>query len=143
MPDASVQHIFDVLREAGLSVSAEPDGALVVSPGSRLTPDLRELVKGNKAALLDYLHAVAEPAGLPDRDAWRVLAHAYHAHHFNCPTCIAASRSTGYSLRCGTGSVLHAAYETAWSRTRPNPKTDSRPRPDRTATPSTFLKDFK
>ena len=132
MPAAPTQEIFNVLSDADLSVSAKPCGALVVSSGSRLTPDLSELIKGNKAALLDYLHAandptpaeqlVAELAESPtDPDTWRILAHAYHAHHFNCKFCIAVGRGTGYGLRCGTGAVLHAAYETAYdeSRTRP------------------------
>ena len=40
----SAVQVFDALRDAGLSVSLAPGGGLVVSPGSRLTPDLRELV---------------------------------------------------------------------------------------------------
>ena len=53
-----------------------------------------------------------------DLDAWRILAHVYHAHHFNCKFCIAAGRGTGYGLRCGTGAVLHAAYETAYDESK-------------------------
>jgi len=61
----------------------------------------------------------SKPAALPvDPDAWRVLAHAYFAHHFNCKFCIAAGRGTGYGLRCGTGAVLHAAYETAYDESK-------------------------
>lgn len=56
-----VQGIFDALHDAGLSVSLASGGGLVVSPGSRLTPDLRELVKGNKAALLGYLLGANDP----------------------------------------------------------------------------------
>ena len=92
-----VQDIFDALHGAGLSVSLAPSGGLVVSPGSRLTPDLRELVKGNKAALLDWLHAANDPLPEPptDPNAWRELAAAYHLHHFACPTCITAGRGAG------------------------------------------------
>ena len=32
---------------------------------------------------------------------WKELAAAYHAHHFNCPTFIAAGRGSGYGQRCG------------------------------------------
>ena len=78
-----VQDIFDALHDAGLSVSLADGGGLVVSPGSRITPHLRE------------------------------LAAAYHAHHFKCPTCIAAG--LGYGLRCGAGAALHTAYEDAAS----------------------------
>ncbi len=41
-----------------------------------------------------------------DPQAWRELAAAYHAHHFNCPTCIAAGRGAEYGLRCGVGMAL-------------------------------------
>ena len=109
-----VQDIFDALHGAGLSVSLAPSGGLVVSPGSRLTPDLRELVKGNKAALLDWLHAANDPDPLPepppDPNAWRELAAAYHLHHFACPTCITAGRGAGYGLRCGAGAALWTSY---------------------------------
>ena len=62
-----VHDIFEALHDAGLSVSLAPDGGLGVAPASRLTPDLRELVKGNKAALVDWLHAANDP--LPDTTA--------------------------------------------------------------------------
>ena len=41
---------------------------------------------------------------------WHTLAAAYHAHHFNCPTCIAAGRGGRYGLRCGAGAALWRAY---------------------------------
>ena len=108
-----VQDIFDALHDAGLSVSLALSGGLVVSPGSRLTPDLRELVKGNKAALVDWLHAANDPLPEPplDPNAWRELATAYHLHHFKCGTCIAAGRGAQYGLRCGTGAALWNAYQ--------------------------------
>ena len=37
-------------------------------------------------------------------------AQAYHAHHFNCHTCIAAGRGSRYGLRCGTGAALWRDY---------------------------------
>ncbi len=108
-----VQGIFDALHDAGLSVGLASGGGLVVSPGSRLTPDLRELVRGNKAALVDWLHAANDPAPEPplDPNAWRELAAAYHLHHFKCGTCIAAGRGAVYGLRCGTGAALWNAYQ--------------------------------
>ena len=108
-----VQDIFDALHDAGLSVSLALSGGLVVSPGSRLTPDLRELVKGNKAALVDWLHAANDPLPEPppDPNAWRELATAYHLHHFKCTTCIAAGRGAVYGLRCGAGTALWNAYQ--------------------------------
>lgn len=106
-----VQDIFDALHDAGLSVSLALSGRLVVSPGSRLTPDLRDLIRGNKAVLVDWLELDPEPP--TDPADWRELAAAYHAHHFTCQHCIAAGRGAGYGLRCGTGTVLWCAYAQA------------------------------
>ena len=108
-----VQDIFDALHGAGLRLSLAPSGGLVVSPGSRLTPDLRELVKGNKAALVVWLQAANDPLPEPptDPNAWRELATAYHLHHFKCCTCIAAGHGAGYGLRCGTGAALWTSYQ--------------------------------
>lgn len=113
-------HIFDALHDAGLSVSLAPGGKLVVSPGSRLTPELRELVRKNKSLLVNWLQAANDPAraephypdNLPtDPNAWRELAAAYHLHHFKCVVCIAAGRGAGYGLRCGAGAALWTNYQ--------------------------------
>ncbi len=37
-------------------------------------------------------------------------AQSYNAHHFNCPFCIAAGRSTQYGTRCTVGLALWATY---------------------------------
>ncbi len=55
--------------------------------------------------------SLKKPAvAVPD---WRELDKAYQAHHFKCPTCIAAGRGLSYGLRCGTGSALWSAYSKA------------------------------
>lgn len=107
-----VQDIFDALHDAGLSVSLAPGGRIVVSPGSRLTPDLRELVKVNKSLMADWLQAANDPTPeLPtDPNAWRELAQACHTHHFNCNVCTAAGRGSRYGPRCGVGAALWRAY---------------------------------
>ena len=51
------------------------------------------------------------PEPPPDPNAWRELAQAYHAHHFNCITCIAAGRGAVYGLRCGAGMALWTSYQ--------------------------------
>ena len=107
--------IFDVLHDAGLRVLLAQSGGLVVSPASRLTHALRDLIRSNKAVLVDWLHAANDPESesepLPDPNAWRELAQAYHAHHFNCSTCIAAGRGARYGLRCGVGAALWTSYQ--------------------------------
>ena len=79
MSELPVQDIFDALHEAGMSVALAPGDALAISPGSRLTPDLRELIWTNKAALVDWLHAANNPTAVthrpkemfdPDRWCW-------------------------------------------------------------------------
>lgn len=42
--------------------------------------------------------------------AWKTPADSYHAHHFNCPACIAAGRSPEYGMRCELGLRLWNAY---------------------------------
>ena len=42
--------------------------------------------------------------------AWRVLAAAYYAHHFSCPTCIAAGRGAQYGQRCSAGMASWTSY---------------------------------
>lgn len=37
-------------------------------------------------------------------------ARAYHGHHFNCPTCIAAGRGDRYGRRCAVGLALWNDY---------------------------------
>ncbi len=49
----------------------------------------------------------------PAAVAWQALDMAYQAHHFKCPTCIAAGRGVRYGLRCGVGAALWADYERA------------------------------
>lgn len=83
---------------------------------ARLLEPLRE----HRAALADALQSepVEQPPSspaetdttTPEPPDWRALAAAYHAHHFHCPTCIAAGRGTRYGLRCGAGAALWRAY---------------------------------
>jgi hypothetical protein len=46
--------INEVLRSAGLSLSLSPESALLVMPASRLTPELRELIRANKDELVAW-----------------------------------------------------------------------------------------
>lgn len=110
--------IVEQLHDAGLNLSLAPAGGLAVAPSSHLTADLRDLIRSSKALLIDWLMAandtVSHEADPPDSPSeWKELAAAYHAHHFNCPTCISAGRGSRYGQRCGTGLTLWRAYSDA------------------------------
>jgi len=86
-----------------------------VAPSSHLTADLRALIRSSKALLIDWLTAANDAAShAPDLPVnpqdWKELAAAYHAHHFQCSTCIAAGRGSRYGQRCGAGMALWRAY---------------------------------
>lgn len=111
----SVSEIVEQLHDAGLNLSLAPAGGLAVAPSSHLTADLRELIRSSKALLIDWLTAANDAASHapdpPDNPLeWKELAAAYHAHHFNCTTCIAAGRGSRYGQRCGAGMALWRAY---------------------------------
>ena len=117
MSSLPVQNIFESLREAGLSLSLASNSGISVTPASRLTDDLRTLIRDNKPFLLDWLTAANDPAPEPepeppaDPNAWRELAEAYNAHHVDCHACIAAGRGIRYGLRCGAGAALWINYQ--------------------------------
>ena len=108
---ASVQSIFDALHGAGLTVTLKPNGGLNVAPASRLTDELRELVRNAKADILLWfaMKAANELPEPPNGPAtWPDLSAAYYGHHFTCKTCISAGQ--GYGLRCGVGASLWRRY---------------------------------
>jgi hypothetical protein len=109
-----VQSIVETLRDAGFTLSLAPAGGLAVKPASKLTPELRDIIRTGKVELVRWFtQSPANEIELPpDPSTWRELAAAYHAHHFACVTCQAAGRGKQYGLRCGTGSALWTAYQT-------------------------------
>ena len=55
---------------------------------------------------------------LRQRGPWQTgaeqsAARGYHAHHFNCHTCIAAGRGEKYGSRCAVGLALWGGYTAA------------------------------
>jgi hypothetical protein len=122
MTTQSANAIVDQLRQAGLNLALAPAGGLAVAPSSRLTADLRDLIRVSKAMLIDWLSAandaavqVLEPA--PSPKDWKELAAAYHTHHFKCENCIAAGRGSRYGQRCGAGMALWTGYQDSESST--------------------------
>jgi hypothetical protein len=115
MTAQAVETVVAQLADAGLNLSLAPTGGLAVAPSSHLTADLRNLIRSSKALLIEWLTAANDTASHapdpPDDPVdWKELAAAYHAHHFNCPTCIAAGRGSRYGQRCGAGMALWRAY---------------------------------
>ena len=115
MTTHSVSAIVHQLHHAGLNLSLAPAGGLAVAPSSHLTADLRDLIRNSKAMLIDWLTAANDGArhapDPPDNTVdWKEMAAAYHAHHLNCPSCIAAGRGSRYGQRCGAGMALWRAY---------------------------------
>ena len=105
------------LSDAGLKLSLVSTGGLAVAPASHLTAELRNLIRSSKDLLIDWLTAANDAAsnasGTPDNlMEWKALAAAYYAHHFGCPTCIAAGRGRRYGQCCNVGMVLWQAYST-------------------------------
>ena len=118
--------LFDRLHHAGVVLSVDGDG-LVVGRADRLTDELRTNIRQHKQALIERLLSVQAandctpaPEPEPEPTSWRVLASAYHAHHFKCPVCIAAGRGSRYGQPCGVGAALHVAYDEA-ARASPMP----------------------
>jgi len=115
MQTLRAERIVESLHTAGVTIAPTNDGGLVASPASRLTPELRGMIRETKAELLKYfsIFAANDPAPEPpsDPNAWKELAEAYHAHHFSCAYCIAAGRGNRYGVRCGVGAALWTSYE--------------------------------
>lgn len=133
----SASAIVEQLHDAGLNLSLAPAGRLAVAPSSHLTADLRALVRSSKALLIDWLTAANDAANHtpdPSKDTldWKELAASYYAHHFNCPTCIAAGLCSRNGNRCGAGMALWAAYRDSESSTsKANQHDDTTLYPDR------------
>ena len=111
-----VQSMVETLHAAGFSLSVTPAGGLAVAPASRLTPELREVIRNGKADLVRWFTqpAANEIEPCTDRGAWHELHTAYLAHHFACSTCQAAGRGAQYGLRCGVGAALWSGYMAPW-----------------------------
>ena len=63
----ALRDVIDVLHTAGLSLALTPDRAVKVTPASKLTPALRDLIRESKPVLIDWLTAANDsvPDGTP------------------------------------------------------------------------------
>lgn len=115
MSALAIETVLVQLAHAGLRLSLAPAGGLAVAPSSLLTAELCDLIRSSKAMLVDWLAAANDGASHapdpPDAPAdWKERAAVYHAHHFNCATCIAAGLGSRYGQRCSAGMALWQAY---------------------------------
>lgn len=106
-------------------VTPEPAWIGVVPPVTPVTPHLSDARESAQIWAIEgetspSARPALPPAPAPDVENWRVLASAYHQHHFGCATCIAAGRGVRYGLRCGVGAALWADYDHA-ARSAPMP----------------------
>jgi hypothetical protein len=71
MPSCTTTRILDTLQSAGLTVTLRPGPKVGVTPADRLTGELRDLIRDNKTALLDWLQAANDPGeGGDDPARW-------------------------------------------------------------------------
>ena len=115
MTALAMETVVAQLAHAGLRISLAPAGGLAVAPSSLLTAELCDLIRSSKAMLMDWLAAANDGAShapdLPEAPAdWKERAAVYHAHHFNCATCIAAGLGSRYGQRCSAGMALWQTY---------------------------------
>lgn len=66
---------------------------------------------GNSGAVSAAANDETAAVALVDLPDWRELDQAYQAHHFACPTCIAAGRGVMYGRRCAVGLMLWTGYQ--------------------------------
>ncbi len=115
MQSLNAESFIKSLQTAGVRIAPTADGGLLVAPASRLTPEQRQTIRECKSELLRYFSvfdAANDSAPKPtiESGAWRVLAAAYHAHHFRCPNCVAAGSGGQYASRCEVGLRLWNDY---------------------------------
>jgi len=94
----------------------ETDPSLVFTPA---TPEKINTEAHPANNLLSDEILPTEPTGPPrtfsQRGPWlsdteQTAARVYHAHHFNCHTCVAAGRGNRYDNRCALGLALWNTY---------------------------------
>ena len=96
--------------EKTMGVQPEPAWIGLVLPVPSVPPYLNGTAKS--MPIKSFGEAMNGPTvEPPDPNVWRVLSTAYHAHHVNCPVCIAAGRGDQYGLRCGAGVALWTSYQ--------------------------------
>ena len=102
--------LASLLKKGSLRGTAAATPAIFATPAPIDLPTVATVATVAVAKRNELPANDPEPPSNPQ--AWRELAAAYHAHHFNCPTCKAAGRGTRFGLRCGVGATLWTNYQT-------------------------------
>lgn len=110
----SAAALVEQAKAAGVTLRLV-DGKVKATGTKAAVTCLLEPLRQHKADLVRWFTQTPanEPEPPKDPAAWRELANAYNAHHFNCVPCQAAGRGSQYGLRCGTGTALWWAYAQA------------------------------
>ena len=115
-PGGTSEATLDKFWTASLAL----DASIVAAGGSLSLP-----VEPTNPTVVSTTLAAAQPEAkrlFRQRGPWltdpeSIAAKEYHAHHFNCPTCIAAGRGSRYGQRCGAGMALWSGYQVGESST--------------------------
>jgi len=101
--------VLNVLRGAGIAISLTADFDIAARPAAQLQPKHRDLIKGEKLALVTYLARAEAKARQLVRSETNMACEQYCLHHFKCSTCIAAG--LGYGKRCAEGKAKWFHYQ--------------------------------
>lgn len=112
IPDGVSAATLAKFRAASLAldVSIVAAGGSLALPGERTTPS-----EPTTPTTTTTAQPHAKKPLFRQRGPWltgteQSAAQDYHAHHFNCHTCIAAGRGIRYARRCAVGLALWHAY---------------------------------
>ena len=112
IPDGVSAATLAKFRAASLALDASivAAGGSLALPGERTTPS-----EPTTPTTTTTAQPHAKKPLFRQRGPWltgteQSAAQGYHAHHFNCHTCIAAGRGIRYGGRCAVGLALWHAY---------------------------------
>ena len=72
MSAQTVETVVAQISHAGLNLSLAPCGGLAVAPATRLTADLRDLIRASKPMLIEWLTPADEPQTIDPTAGWNV-----------------------------------------------------------------------
>ena len=112
IPDGVSAATLAKFRAASLALDASivAAGGSLALPGERTTPSEPTTPTTTTTAQLHAKKPLFRQRGPWLTGTEQSAAQAYHAHHFNCHTCIAAGRGIRYGRRCAVGLALWHAY---------------------------------